>query len=138
MSITLAQQEFRTRDYQELVLCKEILSEAVLLLVEDVRRLTLRRTFRVIRSIKLSLHKTVFRKSDWYFRKNNILPMQIEGLKYLEEIIESEMRTSQYLELNPDIARSGINPFTHFILHGKLEGRVNQKLTEENVATPGR
>lgn len=56
--------------------------------------------------------------------------MQIEGLKYLEEIIESEMRTSQYLELNPDIARSGINPFTHFILHGKLEGRVNQKLTE--------
>jgi hypothetical protein len=130
MSITLAQQEFRTRDYQELVLCKEILSEAVLLLVEDVRRLTLRRTFRVIRSIKLSLHKTVFRNSDWYFRKNNILPMQIEGLKYLEEIIESEMRTSQYLELNPDIARSGINPFTHFILHGKLEGRVNQKLTE--------
>ena len=138
VSIMLAQLEFRTRNYQELVLCKEILSEAVLLLVEDVRRLTLRRTFRIIRSMKLSLYKTVFRKSDWYFRKNNILPMQIEGPKYLEEVIKSEMRTSQYLELNPDIARSGINPFTHFILHGRLEGRFNQKLTEENVATPGR
>ena len=127
MSITLTKQEFRTRDFQELVLHKEILSEAVLLLVEDVRRLTLRRTFRIVRCIKLLLHKTVFRKSDWYFGKNNILPMQIEGQTYLKEIIESELRSSLYLESNPDIAMSGINPFTHFLLHGKSEGRNNQK-----------
>jgi hypothetical protein len=138
LSITLAEQEFRTRDFQELVLRKEILSEAVLLLVEDLRRLTLRRNFRLIRSLKLFLSKTVFRKSDGCFKKNNILPMQIDGQKYLREIIESELRISQYLELNPDIAMSGINPFTHFILHGRLEGRACQKINEANVAAPRR
>ena len=125
ISIALAEQEFRTKDFQELVLHKEILCEAVLLLVEDLRRLTLRRNFRIIRSIKLLLHKTIFCKSDWYFRKNNVLPMQIEGQKYLEEIIVSELHASKYLELNPDILMSGINPLTHFLLHGKLEGRAN-------------
>ena len=64
--------------------------------------------------------------------------MQIDGQKYLREIIESELRISQYLELNPDIAMSGINPFTHFILHGRLEGRAGQKLNEANVAAPRR
>jgi len=73
----------------------------------------------------LLLHKTIFCKSDWYFRKNNVLPMQIEGQKYLEEIIVSELHASKYLELNPDILMSGINPLTHFLLHGKLEGRAN-------------
>ena len=31
--------------------------------------------------------------------------------------------TNQYLEDNPDVARSGINPLEHYVLYGKKEGR---------------
>ena len=127
MSVMLAEQEFRMDEFQELVLSKEVLGEVVIRLVEDIRRLTLTRAFRGTRKIKLLLHKTFFRKSNWYLRKINVLPMTIEGKEYLDEVTKSKLRLSQYLEINPDIAMSAINPYTHFILHGKAEGRNIQK-----------
>nr|WP_319248907.1 glycosyltransferase [uncultured Celeribacter sp.] len=35
--------------------------------------------------------------------------------------------TAFYLEQNPDIARSGINPFEHYVLFGRAEGRLAQR-----------
>ena len=32
--------------------------------------------------------------------------------------------TKSYLEMNPDVKNSGINPLLHYIKHGKAEGRV--------------
>lgn len=32
--------------------------------------------------------------------------------------------TAWYLENNPDVKKSGMNPFVHFIMHGRKEGRV--------------
>lgn len=32
--------------------------------------------------------------------------------------------TAWYLENNPDVKKSGMNPFVHYILHGKKEGRA--------------
>jgi hypothetical protein len=29
-----------------------------------------------------------------------------------------------YLKLNPDVAEAGVDPTTHYLLHGPLEGRM--------------
>jgi hypothetical protein len=34
--------------------------------------------------------------------------------------------TLYYLASNPDVAKAGINPFIHYLLHGREEGRLSE------------
>jgi glycerol-3-phosphate cytidylyltransferase len=40
--------------------------------------------------------------------------------------------TSAYLEANPDVKASGMNPFTHYIKYGKAEGRSPRRIGYQN------
>ncbi len=124
LQIRISMQENEVKNFQYLKLQHETLRNAVLLLVEDMRQLTLKKTFRVIRGIKLLLQKTVFVKSYRSARTIDILPMRVEPQEYLDEILESGFIPFQYLELHKDIEIARINPMTHYVLHGKSEGRM--------------
>jgi hypothetical protein len=42
----------------------------------------------------------------------------------------------KYLELNPDVANSGFDPWVHYNRHGKNEGRIWPSCSKEKVETP--
>jgi hypothetical protein len=49
--------------------------------------------------------------------------MNEDPAKVIAEVIALDLQTDQYLLLHPDLNESGINPITHYLLHGKTEGR---------------
>jgi hypothetical protein len=40
--------------------------------------------------------------------------------------------TLYYLASNPDVAKAGINPFIHYLLHGREEGRLSEATDERD------
>lgn len=39
-----------------------------------------------------------------------------------------------YLELNPDVAKAGVNPYRHYLMDGMLEGRPTRRATQDEDA----
>lgn len=93
--------------------------------------------FSFSKSKRVRKDKAVLSESEYF--DNEYIANQLEdlGLKIKDpleffvlfgaalELSPSEkFDTKSYLEMNPDVKDSGINPLLHYIKHGKAEGRV--------------
>jgi hypothetical protein len=123
MSISLSDALFRNQDLQQFVRRAEVLEAYLALVIEDCRRLTSKSIYRIARKAKI-----IFKVLFGYFLdnkplKNDVLPIDRTATEIISEVIALDFQTQQYLLLHPDLKKSGINPISHYILHGKNEGR---------------
>ena len=123
IAISLSDALIRNQDLQQFVRRAEVLEEYLSLVIDDCRRLTSKSTYRIARKAKI-----IFKVLFGYFLdnknlKNDVLPIDRTATEIISEVIALNFQTQQYLLLHPDLKKSGINPISHYILHGKNEGR---------------
>ncbi|MBQ7990148.1 MAG: hypothetical protein IJ251_03740, partial [Oscillospiraceae bacterium] len=77
-----------------------------------------------------------------YYRRNNADLAKVKDLA-LHYLLHGKIRTpspffsgEEYLALNLDVARAGVNPIVHYELHGREEGRLVSCLQESEPVFP--
>jgi hypothetical protein len=123
VSIALVAELQRTSELERLVARGLVLEDFALRILEDNSRLTSKIRYRLFRTLKLGIKRMQFFRSDRNYLKNDVLPIPFESQIVLKEIVAGSCVWGQYLDMYPDIKSSGINPYTHFFLHGKKEDR---------------
>src|SRR5215475_606526 len=84
---------------------------------------------RLARDVRL-IHASGLFDRDWYLSTYPEVPADRALVHFLEmgwyagHNPGPDFDTSFYLASNPDVARAGINPAVHFVLHGRAEGRL--------------
>ena len=109
-----------------------ILEDVSLYLLEDLRRLTSKRTYRILRKFKIFVRKLLTLNSDQISLRNDVIPAGVVDLDYLGRILELQLHSAEYLEMYSDIKKSGINPYSHYLKKGESEGRVIPRKPLEN------
>jgi hypothetical protein len=109
-----------------------ILEDVSLFLLEDLRRLTSKRTYRISRKFKIFVRKLLTLNSDQISLRNDVIPAGVVDLDYLGRILELQLHSAEYLEMYSDIKKSGINPYSHYLKKGESEGRVIPRKPLEN------
>lgn len=77
-------------------------------------------------------------QEEWFKKKYNV-NVKYPIRYYLKNCIEQSLdptpdfNTSWYLNHNPDVKESGMNPFVHYIKHGINEHRLPKPLIKENI-----
>jgi hypothetical protein len=124
LAIALQVQEDRNLELDKLRLTNHLLSDSSTRLFDDLQRLTGKKTYRYIRNIKLITSKLfIFRKHRNEI-KNDVIPIICSATEYFDHICALEFLSFDYEELNPDVKRNNINPYTHIFMKGRFEGRV--------------
>lgn len=113
---------------------KSALVEVINAMESKVRRSMV---FSFSTSKRVKKDKSVISESDYFDNEYMVKQLEDLGLKIKDpleffvlfgaelELSPSEkFDTKSYLEMNPDVKDSGINPLLHYIKHGKAEGRV--------------
>jgi hypothetical protein len=109
-----------------------ILEDVSLYLLEDLRRLTSKRNYRILRKFKIFVRKLLTLNSDQISLRNDVIPAGVVDLDYLGRILELQLHSAEYLEMYSDIKKSGINPYSHYLKKGESEGRVIPRKPLEN------
>ena len=109
-----------------------ILEDVSLYLLEDLRRLTSKRTYRIFRKFKIFVRKLLTLNSDQTSLRNDVIPAGVVDLDYLGRILELQLHSAEYLEMYSDIKKSGVNPYSHYLKKGESEGRAIPQKPLEN------
>jgi hypothetical protein len=109
-----------------------ILEDVSLFLLEDLRRLTSKRTYRISRKFKIFVRKLLTFNSDRISLRNDVIPTQEVDLNYLGRILELQFHSAEYLEMYSDIKKCGVNPYSHYLKKGESEGRITPRKTLDN------
>ena len=123
ISIALATEIVRSNDFETRASRNLVPHEFMLRILEDNARLTSKIGYRFSRIVKLGFKKIQFFRSDKNYLQDDVLPLSYDYERFLAEFISTSFMWEHYLERYPDIERSGINPYTHFFLHGEKEAR---------------
>jgi hypothetical protein len=123
MSILLIGENTRNQELQLFAQRAEILEDYLTFFIDDCRRLTSKTTYRASRKVKMifKFAFSIFSKNKTL--KNDVLPIVQTTSEIVSEVIALDFQTHEYLLLNPDLKKCGINPISHYLLHGKNENR---------------
>lgn len=75
-------------------------------------------------SLKISLELRRFNELKSVYLNNLKKQELIEEQKKEVEAVNCESARKEYLEMNPDVKKVGMDPWTHYTFHGKSEGRI--------------
>ena len=92
-------------------------------MIDDCRRLTSRAPYRIFRKIRVITKIGFGLVTKNQTIQNDVLPMNEDSWRIIGEVIALDLQIDRYLLMHPDIAVSRINPITHYLMHGKNEGR---------------
>ena len=124
--LTIAQQvqENRSSEIDRTNAINRILYDASIRLFVDLQKLTGKTPYRFARNLRIVLRRSLIISKHRKSLKNDVIPISCSATEYFDQILGLGFISDEYEELNPDVKRNGINPYTHFVLKGKLEDRA--------------